>query len=257
MPFFIDLREAERYAKSRPYFHPLAIARAQEVLGIETTLPLALDVACGTGHSTTALLSISERVVGVDLSFNMLASARKDKRIRYVQARAESIPLKSGTMPILSTALAFHWFDRQRFLGEAWRVLAEHGWLMVYTNGFTGVMREDPSFQNWSHEVYAGRFLVPPRDSRPLTREEAAGSGFAWIMEERYENEISFTPEALVAYLTTQTNVVAAIEQGRESLESAGQWLLDQVHPFFANTTATFVFATRAWYLRKQSAAAA
>ena len=60
-------------------------------------------------------------------------------------------------------------------------------------------------------------------------------------------------PEALVAYLTTQTNVVAAVEEGRESVVSASQWLLSQVVPFFANSSATFVFATRAWYLRKET----
>ena len=36
-------------------------------------------------------------------------------------------------------------------------------------------------------------------------------------------------PEELVAYLTTQTNVAAAFEQGRETLESAYQWLFEQV----------------------------
>jgi hypothetical protein len=70
-------------------------------------------------------------------------------------------------------------------------------------------------------------------------------------MENRYENEVSFSPEALVAYLTTQTDVMAAVEQGRESIESASQWLLEQVRPFFSDASATFVFVTRAWYLRK------
>ena len=53
---------------------------------IELPLPLALDVACGTGHSSAILLSIAERVMGIDISFNMLAQARRDARIRYVQA---------------------------------------------------------------------------------------------------------------------------------------------------------------------------
>ena len=82
---------------------------------------------------------------------------------------------------------------------------------------------------------------------------EAARSGFVFIEEDRYENEVSFTSEELVAYLTTQTNVVAAVEVGRESFESANQWLLEQVRPFFAKASATFVFVTRAWYLRKEA----
>jgi len=253
MPFFTGLNEAERYAQSRPYFHPLAIARAKEAMGIERTVPLAVDVACGTGQSTTALTSIAGWVNGLDISWNMLANAERNERVRYVQARAEFIPLSSGSLPVMSTALAFHWFDRDQFLREAWRVLSAEGLLLIYSNGFMGIMRENPAFQSWSWEVYPERFPTPQRDSNPLTPEEAANSGFAFIAEDRYENEVSFTPAELAAYLMTQTNVVAALEQGRESLESANQWLLEQVRPYFAKARATFVFRTRAWYLRKEA----
>ena len=254
MPFFAHLDEAERYAQSRPYFHPLAIARAREAMGIERSVPLALDVACGTGLSTAALMSIAERAIGIDISRIMLLNAERSEQVRSLQARAESIPLQSGSAPLLSIALAFHWFDQDRFLREAWRVLGGEGLLLVYTNGFTGIMREDAAFEHWSREVYAERFPTPPRDSKPLSAEEAAGYGFAFIGEESYENEVGFTPEEVVAYLTTQTNVADAVEQGRESLESISQWLLEQVRPFFTGSSATFVFVTRAWYLSKKAA---
>ncbi len=253
MSFFTDPSEAQRYAQSRPYFHPLAIARAAEATGIDTNMSLALDVACGTGQSAAALISIADWIVGLDISWNMLANAVRDERIRYVQARAESIPFPSESAPIVSTALAIHWFDRHQFLRQVWRVLTAEGLLLVYTNGFSGIMRESPGFQSWAWEVYPQRFPTPPRDSKPLTPEEATDAGFEFIAEDRYENEVSFMPEELVAYLVTQTNVTAAVKQGRESLESASQWILKQVRPFFASEKATFVFVSRAWYLRKQS----
>lgn len=254
MPFFTDLSEAERYAQSRPFFHPLAIARAKEALSIEGTVPLALDVGCGTGQSAAALMSIADRVIGLDISRNMLANAKHDKRLRYVMARAESIPFQSDSMPVISSALAFHWFNRNEFLRESWRVLSAQGLLLLYNNGFRGIMRENSAFHNWGPEVYLKRFPTPPRDSKPLTPEQAAQSGFEFIAEDRYENDVSFTPEELVVYLTTQTNVVAAVEQGRDSLESAYRWLLDQVGSFFTRPHTTFVFGTRAWYLRKKAA---
>jgi SAM-dependent methyltransferase len=253
MPFFTELSEAERYAQSRPYFHPQAIARAKEATGIESTVPIAVDIACGTGQTARALASIAQRVVGVDISWHMLVNAEQDERVRYVQARAEAIPLQNGSTPIVSTALAFHWFERKQFLREVWRVLGDQGVLLIYNNGFSGNMKEDPAFRNWAWVVYPERFPAPPRDSKPLTPEEAASSGFAFIKEDRYENEIVFSPEELVAYLMTQTNVSAAIKQGRESLESVNQWLLEQVQPFFAGPRAAFVFVSRAWYLKKQA----
>jgi len=212
-----------------------------------------LDVACGTGQSAAALTSIAERVIGFDISWNLLNNAVRNERVRYVQSRAESIPFPSDSVQVVSTALAFHWFDRHQFLREAWRVLAAEGLLLVYTNGFSGVMRQDPAFQNWAHRVYPERFPTPPRDSKPLTPKEAAGAGFVYIGEDKYENEVSFTPDELVAYLATQTDVTAAVQQGRESLESVNRWLLEQVRPFFGNASATFAFVSRAWYLRKQA----
>ncbi len=34
MPFFTDPSEAKRYSQNRPYFHPIAIERVKEVMGI-------------------------------------------------------------------------------------------------------------------------------------------------------------------------------------------------------------------------------
>jgi len=254
MPFFTGLSEAERYAKSRPYFHPFATARAMDSAGIEGTFPLALDVACGTGQSTLALSAIARHVIGLDISWNMLANAERNEHLLYVQARAEAMPFPNDLVPVLSCALALHWFDRDQFLREAWRVLSLGGLLLVYTNGFRGIMRENLAFQDWAQVVYPGRYPTPPRDSNPLTPHEATASGFVFIGEEHYENDVIFTPEELVAYLTTQTNVAATIGAGRESLETANHWLLEQVRPFFVGASATFVFSSRAWYLKKEAA---
>jgi len=253
MSYFTDLNEAERYAASRPYFHPLAIQRAKETFGIEGRLPLAVDVACGTGLSAVALTSLAEAVIAFDISWNMLSNARRERQPQYVQARAESMPFPSQIAPLLTCALAFHWFERASFLTEAWRVLEPDGRLLIYNNGFTGIMRENPAFDEFSHKRYPERFPVPPRDNPPFTEKEAATSGLMLIREERYENEVVFTPEELVAYLATQTNVAAAIRAGRESLESATKWLLEQVRPFFWAMSGTFVFVTRAWYLKKEA----
>lgn len=223
-------------------------------MGITSTFPLAVDVACGTGHSTAALTALADQVIGFDISWNMLASADRNIGPHYVQARAESIPIKSGSVPIMSIALAFHWFNREQFLHEAWRVLGVDGLLLIYTNGFRGIMKANPSFAEWDRKTYAKRFPTPPRDTRPLTKENAAQSGFRLFLEENYDNEIRFSAEELVAYLMTQTNVVAAIDRGDDDRKSIHQWLLDQICQFFSDPSATFLFRTRAWYLKKQTA---
>ena len=84
--FFAHKTAAERYARSRPYFHPLVIERIRAFLGLKRPLPVAVDVACGTGQSALALTEIAESVIATDLSPSMLAHAPAHERIRYVQA---------------------------------------------------------------------------------------------------------------------------------------------------------------------------
>ena len=254
MSFFTGLSEAERYARSRPYFHQIAIERAKERLDIEGPLPLALDIACGTGQSAAALLPLANQVVGIDSSKSMLSHATTKPQIRYAQAHAEALPFASESFPLVTTALAFHWFERQKFLAEAWRVLRPRGSLVIYNNSFRATMKENPLFREWGIQSYLKRFPTPPRDRKPLAVEEAREMGFSFIEQDQFDNEVRFAPEELVAYLTTQTNVVAALDEGRESLDRAYEWLLEEVRPYFGDSVGTFVFGTVAWYLKKEDA---
>lgn len=249
--FFNDFNEAKRYRQNRPYFHQLAINRAAKTLGINEIVPIALDIACGTGQSSVALSSIAEQVIGLDLSWSMLTNAEFSKQVHYTLGRAEVLPLVSSSIPVASCALAFHWFNRDLFLKESWRVLKPGGFLIIYNNGFTGTMREMPAFEFWAQNIYPERYPTPPRNSKPLTNDEMVGAGFALIGEEKYQNELIFTPDELSGYLITQTNVVAALQQAGETVEAAREWLLAQITPYFPKEKATFVFSTRAWYLIK------
>jgi len=101
--------------------------------------------------------------------------------------------------------------------------------------------------------VYPKHFPTPPRDNQLPIPDEAKSWGFTYIAEDVYENEVAFSAQELVAYLSTQTNVAAAVAEGRESFESAHHWLIQQVLPFLDDNCATFIYVTRAWYLRKGS----
>ena len=103
MHFFKDSSEAERYATSRPYFHPIAIARAKEAASIETPVSLALDVACGTGHSTTALMALADQLIGIDISFNMLRIGLSEtvsfvKRGEFLVGMVGSLSTPTGSL---------------------------------------------------------------------------------------------------------------------------------------------------------------
>jgi ubiquinone/menaquinone biosynthesis C-methylase UbiE len=97
-----------------------------------------LDLGCGTGRFSQALATrFDADVVGVDPSRKMLAIARgkpHEPRIRYVEGRAEAIPLEAGSVDMVFTSMTFHHFtDRALAASECRRVLRPGGVLLVRT----------------------------------------------------------------------------------------------------------------------------
>ena len=249
--FFTQKTAAERYARGRPYFHPQVLCKIKDFLGLDGMVERALDIGCGTGQSTVALLEVAREIIGVDGSAEMLAVAPTHPRILYLCAPAEEIPLESGSFDLVTVACAFHWFDRDRCLAEIRRLLSQSGWLIIYENRFFGKMRENPEFERWIGEKYISRYPTPPRNTQPLTEADAERCGFVFANKENYTNDVSFSLDDLVDYLVTQTNVIAAIENGDETVEDVSNWLRSSVAPFFKDERGTFQFGGHIWYLQK------
>ena len=244
---------AERYARSRPFFHVLVMDKIKEIVPLAFPVANALDVGCGTGQSTVALRTIADSVIGVDASPEMLSVAAPGDNIRYLPAPAEQIPLPNAVFDLITVSLAFHWFDRPRFFSEAYRLLRDNGWLVIYNNAFRGEMQETPAFGSWLTDTFLKRYPTPARNNVPVTDSEAAEAGFAFAHRENYENSVVFTPEALVAYLMTQSNVIAAVEQGSESIAAVYAHTLQEVEPLFPTQQGNFLFGGYIWYLKKQT----
>ncbi|HEX8476116.1 MAG TPA: class I SAM-dependent methyltransferase [Pyrinomonadaceae bacterium] len=257
MNYFTNDAAATRYARGRPFFHPLVVARISSFLNLRAPLRRALDVACGTGHSTLALQQLAAGVIGTDVSDGMLREAREAQRTRdassilYVKAPAESLPFADASFDLITVSMAFHWFDRARFLSEAHRLLRPDAWLVVYNNFFFGTMQENPEFAHWHRNTYLARFPSPHRHSQPLTHAAAAEHGFRLSEPENYTNDVRFSLEELAHYFTTQSNIIAALEQATEPLDSIHAWLVSSLAPLFPAPTCTFNFGGYIWYMQK------
>jgi SAM-dependent methyltransferase len=249
---FVYRAGAQRYAGARPYYHPVVIELAGAYLNLEGPVERALDVACGTGQSCMALRSLARRIVGADSSSEMLAEVPKDPAIEYVEAPAEQLPFPDECFDLITVSSAFHWFQRERFLGEANRLLPVAHWLVIYENNFQGgKMKGRPDFSEWFQTEYLARFPSPPRHGKPLDDEEAEAAGFRLANRQRYSNDVTFTKEGLVRYLATQSNIIAAAEEGAWSLDVVREWLLSSLETFFEGREAVFEFGGAIWYLQK------
>jgi len=107
-----------------------------------------LDAGCGTGRLTEDLLEAlpTGRVVGVDLSQNMLCAAREHlaphaAKAAFVVADLESLPFERAFDGVFSTA-AFHWVtDHDRLFRSLFRALKPGGWLVAQCGGGANLAR--------------------------------------------------------------------------------------------------------------------
>jgi demethylmenaquinone methyltransferase/2-methoxy-6-polyprenyl-1,4-benzoquinol methylase len=98
-----------------------------------------LDICCGTGDMTMALLrrrpANAEPVIAADFSQQMLARARRKlagRRVEVVEADALQLPMADGSLDLITTAFGFrNLANYQAGLVEFFRVLAPGGELGI------------------------------------------------------------------------------------------------------------------------------
>jgi SAM-dependent methyltransferase len=136
-------------------------------IAIEKLLPRDLvlaDIGCGTGNLTVELARFAEKVIGVDLSQEMLRRARqvaREKRLRNVEFRrgdALKLPLPGGSADAAFCVMVLHFLsDPPRAVTELCRITRPGGSVIV-----VDLVRHN---QEWMHEQMAHQWLGFERNS--------------------------------------------------------------------------------------------
>jgi ubiquinone/menaquinone biosynthesis C-methylase UbiE len=171
-----------------------------------------LDAGCGTGKLTAGLLESLPRghVVGVDLSGNMLHTAREnlearfERRIKFVAADLQHLPFYEAFDGIFSTA-AFHWIpDHDLLFQSLYRALRPGGWLVAQCGGAGNLKRFLARVAVVSQNAPYNRYLGSYRHrwtfaDPPTTAKRLESVGFREIdtslepAPTRFENEERFS----------------------------------------------------------------
>jgi SAM-dependent methyltransferase len=115
---------ADEYDRQRPSYPDELVERACELAGLVPGDPV-LEVGCGTGQLTRALLARGLHVAAVEPGGRLLELARHNLEdagdVEFVHARLEDAPLGDGSFRAVFSASAFHWVDPE----AGWRIAAE------------------------------------------------------------------------------------------------------------------------------------
>lgn len=253
MNYFNPKNTAERYARGRPNFHSITISRVKDQLNFVDKIGKALDVACGTGLSSSALLDIAKVVYGTDSSEEMLNNAISKELINYSISYAENQPFLNNEFDIITVCSGIHWFDIDKFLIEANRILKNRAHLVIYDNFFISEMKGKVSFDKWFPNVYLKKFPSPKRNNNyNWNNEYLKRSNFELMKEDRFKNEVEFTKEELILYFTTQSNISNAIKRGANYLDIEN-WLDKELSQFYNDNKVKQTISFGNWikYLKK------
>lgn len=130
---------ADHFAKTRANPWPEVEAFVEEELPDRPTPGLGLDLGCANGRHSELLAGTCERVVGIDISRQLLFEARErlgtELRVSLLQGDALAVPLEANVVDLaVYIATVHHLPDRETrraSLAELARVLASDGIALV------------------------------------------------------------------------------------------------------------------------------
>jgi SAM-dependent methyltransferase len=153
-------KQAAGYAKFRPQYPQ----KLFDYLGsIAPSRQVAWDCATGNGQAAVGLASVFDRVIATDASGTQIANAQSHERVDYRVAPAENSGIGSETIDLIMVAQALHWFDLDRFYGEARRVLKNNG---AFAASAYNLLHVEPAIDEVVNRYYyeeVGPFWPPER----------------------------------------------------------------------------------------------
>lgn len=232
---------AAGYATSRPPVHPRVIDLARPYL--PSTIARALDVGCGAGLSTRALVPIADRVFGIEPAAGMLQWRHSiAPTAHFLVAGAEALPFASHSVDLIAAAGSLNYARLDQFFPEAARVLTATGMLLVYDFSAGRSFPTVDTLDAW-FDAFTARYPQPVSQATRLNPEILAqfDSGFRPCGHQNFELALPLTPEFYLEYMLTETNVADAIRRGIAASEVRA-WCQETLAPVWEGEAREVLF---------------
>lgn len=230
-------RLAAAYAFDRPSVHEQFVRSA----GLSQA-DRALDIGCGAGLSTAALVPLARHVVGLEPVPAMLAHRQTvAPHARFVIAQAERLPFAAASYDLVAAAGSLNYTDLPSAFAEVARVLTPDGTFLLYDFSPPRRSVSGGHLERW-FASFEQRFPWPlgwePFDVRelPLRR-----YGLRLLRYADVEARLTMTFDAYLRYMLSETNVEHAIASGAGSAEEVREWCRQTLKAVFGGDEVTAV----------------
>jgi SAM-dependent methyltransferase len=192
-------KHSEDYAEYRPGFPASFYRRIDAIARIKDSR--SLDLATGPGTIALELAALGSSVVGIDISAELIATAKRLSKGRNLEdktdfrvASAENTGLDANSFDIVTAGQCWHWFDSAAAMAEARRVLRPGGVLVIVHNSYLAehvpVARETEDLilkfnPSWSKAGETGIF--------PELIDEVIHGGFRLVEQFCYQHDVEFS----------------------------------------------------------------
>jgi SAM-dependent methyltransferase len=218
----------EHYSKYRPRYPDTMLQFIREIVPRSATVA---DIGSGTGILTKQLLNAGYEVYAIEPNGPMRAEAERsleaEPLFHSVQGSAESTSLPNKSIEFITSAQAFHWFDRTKARVEFRRILRPRKWVALIWND----RQADASTFGWKYEELLRRGA--PEYSEVNHRNVKAEDIRAFfepgeIALKRFSNAQELGREAFIGRLLSSSYVPLAGERGHREIVAAAERLFDE-----------------------------
>ncbi|NNJ89173.1 MAG: class I SAM-dependent methyltransferase [Eudoraea sp.] len=120
---------AFHYAAYRPSLHSRILSN---FFAGNSKYALGLDVGCGTGHSSIAIVAYCKKVIGIDPSKDMLQRSLAHPGVEYILYDRKNLDFANDQFDIITFAGSLYYAKSQQLLNEIVRVCKDDARILVY-----------------------------------------------------------------------------------------------------------------------------
>ncbi|MBU3098561.1 class I SAM-dependent methyltransferase [Clostridium sp. DSM 17811] len=194
---------------------------------------LVVDLGCGTGLSTRIWSEVSNKVIGIEPSTDMIKLAREKSEgfnnILFNSAFSDNTQLNNSCADIITCSQSFHWMNPENTLNEVSRILKKGGIFAVYDNDW-------PPVCNWEAELEYNKLFDKVREFE-LSHPDIKESFKRWDKDKhlsniknsgnfRYVREIVFSNSEIC---NAQRFISIALSQG--GVQAIMKANIDEINP--------------------------